>query len=62
MSRRCWIERQRLVDTISAIVPVREVPRDHNQIALFTTGGATLLEGSASGVSASRRRTPSRPK
>jgi flagellar hook-associated protein 1 len=40
-------ERQRLVDTISAIVPVREVPRDRGQIALFTTGGSTLLEGSA---------------
>jgi flagellar hook-associated protein 1 len=39
-------ERQRLVDTISTIVPVREIPRDFNQIALFTTGGATLLEGS----------------
>lgn len=41
-------ERQRLVDTISAIVPVREVPRDHDQIALFTVGGVSLLEGSAS--------------
>ena len=40
-------ERQRLIDTISTIVPVREVSRDLNQIALFTTGGATLLEGSA---------------
>lgn len=40
-------ERQRLVDSISAIVPLREVPRDLNQIALFTTGGAPLLEGSA---------------
>lgn len=40
-------ERQRLVDQISAIVPVREVPRDLNQIALFTVGGAPLLEGSA---------------
>jgi len=40
-------ERQRLVDTISAIVPVREIPRDLNQIALFTTGGVMLLEGSA---------------
>jgi flagellar hook-associated protein 1 FlgK len=40
-------ERQRLVDTISTIVPVREVRRDRDQIALFTTGGATLLEGSA---------------
>lgn len=41
-------ERQRLVDSISAIVPVREVSRDHDQIALFTTGGISLLEGSAS--------------
>jgi flagellar hook-associated protein 1 FlgK len=40
-------ERQRLVDRISTILPVREVPRDRDQIALFTTGGATLLEGSA---------------
>ena len=39
-------ERQRLVDSISAIVPLREISRDLNQIALFTTGGAPLLEGS----------------
>jgi flagellar hook-associated protein 1 FlgK len=39
-------QRQQLVDQISAIVPVREIPRDLNQIALFTTGGAPLLEGS----------------
>jgi len=40
-------ERQRLVDTISTILPIREIARDQNQIALFTKGGATLLEGSA---------------
>ena len=53
-------ERQRLVDTISAIVPVREIPRDLNQIALFTTGGASLLEGSAAvfGFSATHTITP----
>jgi flagellar hook-associated protein 1 len=53
-------ERQRLVDTISSIVPVREVPRDFNQIALFTAGGAPLLEGSASvfGFSATHTITP----
>ncbi len=53
-------ERQRLVDTISSIVPVREIPRDMNQIALFTTGGAPLLEGSPSvfGFSATRTVTP----
>ena len=38
-------ERQRLVDTISTIVPIREIPRDMNQIALYTTGGAPLLDG-----------------
>lgn len=38
-------ERQRLVDTVSSIVPLREVERDGNQIALFTLGGAPLLEG-----------------
>jgi flagellar hook-associated protein 1 FlgK len=53
-------ERQRLVDQISAIVPVREIPRDLNQIALFTTGGAPLLEGSPSviGFSATHTITP----
>ena len=38
-------ERQRLVDRIATIVPVREVAREKDQIALFTTGGAILLEG-----------------
>lgn len=41
-------ERQRLVDTISAIVPVREIPRDMNQMALYTTGGVALLDGKPS--------------
>lgn len=40
-------KRQQLVDQIAEIIPVREVPRDLNQIALITTGGATLLDGSA---------------
>lgn len=39
-------ERQRLIDQVAAIVPLREVPRDLNQIALFTIGGAPLLDGS----------------
>jgi flagellar hook-associated protein 1 len=53
-------ERQRLVDQISAIVPVREIPRDLNQIALFTTGGAPLLDGSPAvvGFSATHTITP----
>ncbi len=38
-------QRQQLIDSISTIVPIREVSRDHNQLALFTTGGAMLLDG-----------------
>jgi flagellar hook-associated protein 1 len=38
-------QRQSLVDKVAEIVPVREVARDHDQIALYTTGGAILLEG-----------------
>jgi flagellar hook-associated protein 1 FlgK len=39
--------RQTLVDRISAIVPIREVGRERGSIALFTTGGAILLDGKA---------------
>lgn len=38
-------QRQVLVDRAAAIVPLREVARDRDQIALFSTGGAILLEG-----------------
>ncbi len=37
--------RQAVVDRISAIVPVREMPRENGRIALFTTGGAVLMDG-----------------
>jgi flagellar hook-associated protein 1 FlgK len=43
-------QRQRLVDGISELVPVREVPRDNGQIALFTTGGAVLLDGTSAEI------------
>ena len=39
-------QRQVLVDQVSAIVPVRQLARDLDQISLVTTGGAILLEGS----------------
>lgn len=39
-------ERQRIMDSIAPIVALREVPRDHGQVALFTEGGAVLLDGS----------------
>lgn len=38
-------QRQRLVDRVAEIVPIREVARPHDQISLFTTGGTILLEG-----------------
>lgn len=37
--------RQRTVDELGTLVPVRQVPRDNGQIALYSTGGAVLLDG-----------------
>ncbi len=39
-------QRQALVDRIATIVPLREVARDQDRIALYTTGGAVLLQDS----------------
>ena len=41
-------QRQQVIDAIAAIIPLREVPRDGGKIALYSTGGAVLLDGSAS--------------
>lgn len=38
-------QRQHLIDGISDIVPINEVSREHGRIALFTAGGASLLDG-----------------
>jgi len=38
-------QRQQMIDSISGIVPLRQVPRDGGQVALFTTGGAIVLDG-----------------
>lgn len=38
-------QRQQIVDRISDLVPVRQIEREHGQIALMTTGGAVLLDG-----------------
>lgn len=37
-------QRQQLIDTISSIVPVKEVMRDMDQVALYTKGGTIILE------------------
>ena len=39
--------RQQIVDTIAEIVPIRQFQRDNGQIALMSTGGQTLIDGSA---------------
>lgn len=40
-------QRQIILDQIGAITPIRAVPRDHGQVAIYTEGGAILLDGSA---------------
>ncbi|PIE14127.1 MAG: flagellar hook-associated protein FlgK [Rhodobacterales bacterium] len=40
-------QRQLLIDEISEIVPVKQVPRDLGAVALFTPGGAVILDGTA---------------
>jgi flagellar hook-associated protein 1 FlgK len=37
-------QRQRLIDGISEIIPIRELPRQNNAIALMTQGGTLLLD------------------
>jgi flagellar hook-associated protein 1 len=38
-------QRQQLIDQVSSIVPLREIPRENGKVALYTTGGAALLDG-----------------
>jgi flagellar hook-associated protein 1 FlgK len=40
-------QRQQVVDAISQIIPVKEVTRDDNTIALYTSGGAILVDSKA---------------
>lgn len=44
-------QRQMLIDEINQIVPVNVVARDHGQVALYTDGGAILLDGPAATLS-----------
>lgn len=38
-------QRQRLIDGIAPLIPLREVDRGSGLIALYSTGGATLIDG-----------------
>jgi flagellar hook-associated protein 1 FlgK len=53
-------QRQGVVDRISTLVPVREIARDGGRIALYTTAGAGLIDGTAAtiGFSAVHQVTP----
>lgn len=42
--------RQGLIDRIAAVVPVKEVPRENGAVALFTSGGAILLDITAAKI------------
>jgi flagellar hook-associated protein 1 len=44
-------QRQMIVDEINQIVPINVVARDYGKIALFTDGGAILLDGPAATLS-----------
>lgn len=43
-------QRQQVVDSLSAIVPLMEHARPNGQIALYTAGGVALLEGRAARI------------
>lgn len=36
--------RQKLIDDISALIPIRQLPRDNDTVALYTLNGALLLD------------------
>lgn len=40
-------QRQQALDTLSAIVPLREVVRANNQLTLYSAGGTKLIDGTA---------------
>ncbi len=42
--------RQRVVDQIGTLVPLRQIARDGGQIALYSTSGAALIDGQASTI------------
>lgn len=44
-------QRQQALDTLSAIIPLREVSRANNQLILYTAGGTKLVDGAAAIIS-----------
>jgi flagellar hook-associated protein 1 FlgK len=50
-------QRQAVLDTIGAIVPINVVPRDNSTVAIYTEGGAVLLDISAATIGFERQNT-----
>ncbi len=50
-------QRQRAIDRIAAIVPLREFPRDNGTVAIYTTTGAALVDGRAATIGFTRTPT-----
>jgi flagellar hook-associated protein 1 len=50
-------QRQRAIDRIAAIVPLREFPRDNGTVALYSTTGAALVDGRAATIGFTRTPT-----
>lgn len=40
-------ERQRVIDGIAELIPIRQIARDNGAVALYTEGGAVLVDGKA---------------
>ncbi|MDQ2093963.1 flagellar hook-associated protein FlgK [Rhodalgimonas zhirmunskyi] len=50
-------QRQIVIDSISEIVPIKQVPRELGQVALYTPGGAILIDGTAANIDFTNTRT-----
>ncbi|KIN74590.1 flagellar hook-associated protein FlgK [Sulfitobacter guttiformis] len=50
-------QRQALLDTIGTVVPVNVVPRDNGAVAIYTEGGAILLDINAAKIGFDRQNT-----
>lgn len=50
-------QRQAVLDTIGSIVPIRVLPRDGGNIAIYSEGGAILLDGTAAEIGFSQQNT-----
>lgn len=38
-------QRQTLIDRVAEVMPIRQMPRDHDQVALYSAGGVGLIDG-----------------